>query len=409
MRILELRKGSAEEAELLEAAAATHGPWVQDAARLLDRMLLMRSAWAPGLRYVGGMARTMTAAGGMEPALSVGGAGFTLEDAVAGCLGEAVERLSQIERDGDIVLTAPIEDVRVPDQIGELIDLIRARDVAPLPPIDWVRARSCTTGDEALVPADWCLRRAKPLALEIPGGALSTGSAAATALDDATARGLLELIERDAASLWWHAIRGAAALGNGRVETAAAARIAGELRQGDGGGRRTSVIDITSDLGIPVMAAFSHQDDGIGFTLGLAARVSPSRAVSGALMELAQMELGLQLALGKREQIGETALTSEDRRHLTRAAVPIAELTPLAASEPPRRFLPLPADAGPLRPIVDVLERAGIEAWCVNLSRPDGGPAVAKVIAPRLQPMPGDVVTARLRAGPIRPCPIPIV
>ena len=37
MRILELKRGSAEEAELLEAAADAHGDWVMAAAPLMMR------------------------------------------------------------------------------------------------------------------------------------------------------------------------------------------------------------------------------------------------------------------------------------------------------------------------------------------------------------------------------------
>ena len=397
MRILEIRKGSTEEAELLEAAAAAHGGWVYAAARLMDRLLLMRSAWAPGLRYVGGIARSGSDGAGL--ALSVGGTGLRLEDALASCLGEAVERLAQIERAGDVVLTAPIDEVDVPDQIGELIDLIHSRDPAtPRTPIDWVRARSCTTGDETLVPADWCLRRANPLALAVPGSTLSTGCAAAAALEDAVARGLLELIERDAASLWWHGGRSPTQLRRDSPEAAGAARITGELRQTDESGRRTRVVDITSDLAVPVMAALSHREDGTGLAIGLAARLSPARAVGSALLELTQMELGLQLASSKREQIGEAALTAEDRRHLARAAASVADLAPLAVHDMPRRHTALPVGSGLLQTIVGPMMQGGLDVWYVDVTRSDYGLVVAKVIAPRLQPMPGDIETARLAA-----------
>lgn len=396
MRALELSRGSVEEAELLEATAATHGAWVHQAAPLMERVWLMRSAWAPGLRYVGGLA--CHGVGARTPPLPVGGAGQRLEDALAGCLAEAVERTAQIERSEDVVMSAPIGKVRVPDRIGELIALIaahgRARASAS---IDWMRARHLGTGEEAMVPADWCLRRSEANALALPGGALSTGCAAAATFGEAAARGLLELVERDAAALWWLGGKAATSLRPASAEAAAAARIAGELGLGSEAGRVIRVLDITCDLATPVFAAFSHRQGGTGLAIGLGAHLSAARAVSGALLELSQMELGLQLATDKRDQLGETALTDDDRRHLARASFDVAALAPLATQREPRLHPPPPASQS-ADPMTAILARCGVEAWAVELTRPGQGLAVAKVIAPFLQPMPGDIVTARLAA-----------
>jgi ribosomal protein S12 methylthiotransferase accessory factor len=398
MRILELRKGSAEETELLEAAAAVHGDWVMAAASLMQRLWLMRSAWAPGLRSIGGLAHAPNrdAAPASAP-LSVGGAGLRLEDALAGCLAEAVERTAQIERDGDVVLSAPLDAVDLPDQIGELINLVLAHDrAATRGPIDWVRARDVATGAETLVPADWCLRRRRPTVLAVPGAALSTGCAAATSAQEALARGLLELIERDAASAWWLAGQPPARLRPDSPEAAAFMRLHAELRQSEGPRRTTRVLDITSDLSVPVMAAIAHHADGTGFAIGLAARPSPARAAGSALMELCQMELGLELAVDKRAQIGEAALTDADRRHLERAASQVADLPTLVAIDAPRHHR-MPTDqADHIGHLSAALARVDAEAWHVDLTRADGGLNVVKAIAPRLQPMPADLETARL-------------
>jgi ribosomal protein S12 methylthiotransferase accessory factor len=398
MRILELRKGSAEETELLEAAATAHGGWVMAAAPLMQRLWLMRSAWAPGLRYIGGLAHShdMDAAPASAP-LSVGGAGLRLEDALAGCLAEAVERTAQIERDGDVVLSAPLDAVDVPDQIGALIDLLLVRNpAATRSQIDWVQARNVKTGAETLVPADWCLRRQKPTVLGVPGAALSTGCAAAASTQEALARGLLEIIERDAASLWWLGGRPAARLRPDSPEAAASERLRAELRHTESTSRTTRVLDITSDLTVPVMAAIAHHADGTGLVIGLAARPSPARAAGSALIELCQMELGLELAAGKRAQMGEAALTDADRRHLERAAAGTAALAPLAAAVAPRHHRTPTDRVDQFHDLSAVLAKVDAEAWHVDLTRPNGGLNVVKAIAPRLQPMPGDLLTARL-------------
>ncbi|MFN3745657.1 MAG: YcaO-like family protein [Hyphomicrobiaceae bacterium] len=398
MRILELRKGSAEETELLEAAAAAHGDWVMAAAALMQRLWLMRSAWAPGLRYIGGLAHAPDVdAGPASAPLSVGGAGLRLEDALAGCLAEAVERTAQIERDGDVVLSAPLDAVDIPDQIGELIDLVLAHDrAATRGPIDWVRARDVVTGAETLVPADWCLRRRKPTVLGVPGAALSTGCAAATSAQEALVRGLLELIERDAASLWWLAGQPPTRLRPDSPEAAAFLRLRAELRQSESPRRITRVLDITSDLSVPVMAAIAHHADGTGLAIGLAARPSPARAAGRALIELCQMELGLELAVDKRAQIGEAALTDADRRHLERATAQVADLPMLAATDTPRHQRMTTDRADRIGHLSAALVQVDAAAWHVDLTRADSGLNVVKAIAPRLQPMPADLETARL-------------
>ncbi len=409
MQILELRKGSAEEAELLEAAVEAHGDWILAAAPLMTRLWLMGSDWAPGLRFVGGLAVApdLASTSGLPP-LSVGGGGLRLEDAFAGCLAEALERTAQIERTGDIVLSAPPGAVRVPDQIGALIDLLIARDPAAAGRrIDWIRARSAVSGTEILMPADWCLRRQQPATLTIPGAAASTGCAAAATVGEAETRALLELIERDAAALWWLAGRPAAALSPDSIEAAAAARFEAELRQASGSARATRVLDISGDLPVPVMAAIAHDADGTGLVIGLAARLSPARAAASALVELCQMELGLKLAAGKREQLGSAALAEADRRHLERAAASVALLAPLATTSAPRRHTSTSALAA-------ALAQVGAEAWHVDLTRPTSSRKVVKAIAPALQPMPGDIVTPRLsivqRAhGDLPPPPVTIM
>ena len=397
MHILELRPDSEEVAELLEFTAAAHGPWVKVAAPLMMRMWLMRSAWAPGLHFVGGLARPFEASwDGIAP-LSVGGTGLQIEDAFAGCLAEAVERTSQVERDGDVVLSAPLSEVRIPDQLGELIELLIAQDgAAAHRVIDWVRGQDATSSAEVLVPADWCLRRSGTPTFAIPGAALSTGCAAAATADDALSRGLLELVERDAASLWWLGGRPAAALASDSSEAEAARRLNDGLRGGDDLHRTTRVLDISSDIPIPVMVAVAHGDDGKGLAIGLAARLSPTRAAGSALIELCQMELGLQFASGKLEQLGDEALTDADRGHLARASVFVSDLMPLTALEAPRR----PATTGDAveatGSLAAILARAEVQAWQVDLTRPEQDLAVIKTIAPRLQAMPGDLVTARL-------------
>src|SRR5690606_20245552 len=100
-------------------------------------------------------------------------------------------------------------------------DLLDARSLPRAKPVPLIRGRALTSGRELLLPADWCLRRQPPGPLGMPGAALSTGCAAGPSFEAAAARALLELVERDAASLWWiggRRARPVAAAGAANVE-----------------------------------------------------------------------------------------------------------------------------------------------------------------------------------------------
>jgi ribosomal protein S12 methylthiotransferase accessory factor len=263
-----------------------------------------------------------------------------------------------------------------------------------------VRGRAPASDQEVLVPADWCLRRRAKGPLAVPGAALSTGCAAGAGFEAAAARALLELVERDAVALWWIGGRRAGPLAAEGAAMAEAVRLLGVLR-GDGGtGRASWLLDLTTDLAIPCVAALSVDASGKGLACGFAARLTLAAAVRAAILEMCQMELALLVALAKGEERGEDALNAVDRRHLDRArriaADRCALIHPLGA--PARPDLPPCSNAGEeLATLLAQLARHGIETALVDLTRPELGIAVAHAIAPRLQPLPCDMRTTRLQ------------
>ena len=70
------------------------------AARLASRMFLLRSPWAPGLRFIGAETRPQAPDGDEteQVSFSLSGSGEGLEEAFVSCVGEGIDRLSQIER-----------------------------------------------------------------------------------------------------------------------------------------------------------------------------------------------------------------------------------------------------------------------------------------------------------------------
>jgi ribosomal protein S12 methylthiotransferase accessory factor len=174
------------------------------------------------------------------------------------------------------------------------------------------------------------------------------------------------------------------------------ARLLSSLRQ-DSRRRASWLLDITSDLAIPCVAAVSVDEDGRGFACGLAARLTLKEAVRAAILEMCQMELAFPIALSKKMANGEAALNDTDRRHLARAtAIDAGSCELLHPLGPPRR-LPQPAvGSEDLAVLRGAFEQHGIEAVLVDLRRPEMDIPVVQAIAPALQLMPCEMCGKRL-------------
>jgi ribosomal protein S12 methylthiotransferase accessory factor len=262
--------------------------------------------------------------------------------------------------------------------------------------IAWVVGTLIHTGEEALIPADWCLRRSTTGALAIPGSALSTGCAAGPNFAEAASRALLELIERDAAALWWVGGRRGRPIGLERTAIAEANRSLTVFRQGRRH-RITWLLDITSDLGIPCVAALSCSGSGRELACGLAARWSLANAANSAIKEMCQMELARPLLEAKLRQGGENSLNETDRRHLKLSSEISSEtcalLHPFGA--PALGLTDETAESG-YRQLLLVFEQHDIEVALITLTRHDIGVPVVCAVAPNLQKMPGNLRTVRL-------------
>ncbi|WP_426956994.1 YcaO-like family protein [Muricoccus radiodurans] len=349
--LLSLLRWSAEDsdarvdrARLLRAAAG------------LARVFTLSAPDAPGLAVFGAEADLSGPAG--EPGLPVVGAsgvGTSPGEAFAACIGEAVELLSGVETAED-----------------------RAAGRATLPLVRW------PTGEAAAWPVDLLLRRAAHRRTVEPPAPLSIGCAAGRSPEEAALRALLELIERDAAALWW---RGGVPPRPVALEDAAeAAALLAGLREGLAH-RRSGLLDITSDLGVPVVAALSFSPDGTGFCCGTACRLTRAAAARAAVLELCQNELAIAVVRAKREERGEAALNERDHLHLRRhrsiTAGTCALLHPAGApsgGEPPGAEHGADAVAA----IGGRLIEHGLEPLLLDLTRPAYGIPVIRTACPGL-------------------------
>jgi ribosomal protein S12 methylthiotransferase accessory factor len=372
------------------------------AASRFKRVFELAAPDAPGLVCFGaefdpGLADPLQAG---SPIVGVSGVGLSLQEAFQGCIGEGIEYLSQLQTQHDVLETPCAGDPAAalgPSGQGFLA-AFAAHRLRPDGGLSWYRATRLSDGCEVLLPADLCLRRPPALQEVKPPFPLSTGSAAGTSWDAAALHGMLELIERDAASLWWQGGKRAASIPPGDEAEVMADALLVQLRQG-ASARRSWLLDITTDIGVPCVAAVSCMTDGFGFAFGLAARPTLKAAARAAVLEMCQGELAHAVVEAKLRERGEAALNARDRIHRRAATMLNADRCLLLQPGPERTPHLAIATADPgavLRLIVARLQQFGIEAFGLDLTRPGFAVPVARVIAPGLQPLPSEILTSRL-------------
>ena len=371
------------------------------AAAKLRRLFQLPVPDAPGLLFLGGEAdpAVMGDHNAGLPMTGLAGSGLTPSRAFESCVGEGVEYLSQFAQPGDPLGQALVSErleAHDPHARRFIAGVLAAAGADPERPIAWHPVRRPCDGAEAWFPADLCLRRRPDQADFVPPLKLSTGCAAGVTTEAATLRALLELIERDACALWWRGGRRGRVIAPESEAGQAAATLLARLRDGQGE-RRSWLLDITTDLGVPAVAALSARSDGFGFAFGLGARLDLAEAARAAIFELCQVELSQHVIAAKRREGGEAALNESDRRQLRRAtafdtrtcALLRPRDTPAAVAAPPDA--PASLDA-----LLDRLEGNGITAYTLDLTRPVFDVPVVRVLAPGLQLEPCEVVGERL-------------
>ncbi|MEA3069332.1 MAG: ribosomal protein methylthiotransferase accessory factor [Alphaproteobacteria bacterium] len=381
-----------------------HRALLLTAASRFVRVFQLAAPDAPGLVAFGAefdpaIADSMHAG---SPLVSVSGVGLSLQEAFQGCIGEGIEYLSQLQTGSDVLLPAGAGDpaAKLGPQARDFLAAFCAHRLRSGADLSWHPARRLTdhSGTETLLPADLCLRR-PPDQREIePPFPLSNGSAAGTSWEAAALHGMLELIERDAASLWWRGGNRGGSIPPQHEAHIMAEALLPRLRQ-NATGRRNWLLDITTDIGVPCVAAVSCSANGFGFAFGLAARTTLKAAARSAILEMCQLELALAVVEAKCRESGEAALNKRDQGHRRRATMIDADrcllLQPVL--ERKQHLTIETTDPGAVLQLIgNRLEQFGIETFGLNLTRPQLAVPVARVIAPGLQPEPSEIITPRL-------------
>jgi ribosomal protein S12 methylthiotransferase accessory factor len=371
------------------------------AAAKLRRVFLLPVPDAPAVVFFGGEADPAVLGQTGSPIGSLSGSGLSPQRAFEACVGEGIEYLSQFVQTRDAVAWGAFDEYGGPydaDARRFIAALLAAGEVDASRAIAWAPARRLSDGTEVFFPLDVCCRRPPQQQDFTPPLKLSTGCAAGATVAAATLRAVLELIERDAVALWWRGGRRGRSIAPGSAAGRVAAELLAEARQGKRD-RQSWALDLTTDVGIPAVAALSRSADGYGFAFGFAARLSLEEAVRAAIFELCQVELGQHVVAAKRNESGDDALNESDRRQLRRGTLFDTRYCALLQPEGEADSLPLAVPDDPVSGLEHVLARLsalGIVAYRLDLTRPEFSVPVIRVLAPGLQLEPCQIVGERL-------------
>ena len=328
-----------------------------------------------------------------------GGKGFTALDAEVGALCEAAERFSGTWQDDEYRLRARFCDLGARALDPRTCLLFDERQFAvrdrwnaehspfnhvpePFDPeleIDWTPLWSLGSGQHRLLPSALLYFGAP----RVPAlFADSNGCAAGSSREDAVLQGLFELVERDAAAQWWYNRLLAPEVD---LDAFADPRFREQRRNHAAIGRHLWVLDISADLGVPVMVAISRRtnSDDERILFGFGAHLDPAIALRRAVSEVNQM-------LGADRLDPETSDDPDWRfwaRHATLANQPYLR--------PDRGVRPrVPADYADLRrddiaqdveALVAVLAQRGMETFVLDQTRPDVAIPVVRVVVPGMR------------------------
>lgn len=357
------------------------------AAAGFRRIFQLEGADAPGLVAIGAeVDPALIGAEGISVA-GVSGIGLSFRQAFESCVGEGVEYLSQCASPADPIALAPENEALAGAHpaLAELWARLQPYRRRPENPLTaWARAESLVDGGVVSLPADLCYRRPEAARDITPPWPLSIGCGAGTDATAATAHGLLELVERDAVALWWRGGRRPRLL---PADIAEVSELIIRLR-GEAIGRRTWLLDVTTDLRVPVVVAASCNDDGLGLACGHAARGTLAAAARAAVLEMTQMELAQRIAAAKRESLGEAALNEADRQHIHRfTRIDVARTPALHPTAPPAPPCDLTAGDGAtlVAQLLGRLQAAGLVPYVLDITRPTLGIPVRRTLCPGLE------------------------
>ena len=321
------------------------------------------------------------------------GTGLSSRDCENSGLGEAVELASACSWKDEQTIQVPIDDAAIvtvhPEEfLGFSPEQLEARrswnesecgfDWRPNPkrhsrPIPCVKARNAYDNSSVFVTADFVyIGRCE--AGDEAAVAVADSSGCASGPDQAFAHlgAVLELIERDATGRWWYGMRKRPVIpldilydhGN----------LADALKRRE---RETRLFDITTDIGVPCVAAVSAERDGTALALGFSAKLDMRSAALSAVLELAQTEFSVRAMCDQ----GQPSTVWQRWLSLAHFSHPMFQVTkqtniPLADKQL--------SNAQALEEVLERLKKTGCRIYFKDLTRPEFDVATVRAMSPDL-------------------------
>jgi oxazoline/thiazoline synthase len=271
--------------------------------------------------------------------------------------------------------------------------------------IEWTPVWSLTRQEVCYLPTAFCYYECPRPTDRDYCAPCSNGNAAGNTIEEAILQGFLELVERDGVALWWYNRLQRPAVDLNSFDEPYLRRLSAFLKERQ---RDLWVLDLTSDLQIPVFVALSRRTDGLRecILMGFGAHLDPRIAVLRAVTELNQM-LDWVLSAESQKTSPEGIDAPETLHWLETATmvnqpylVPDARTRPRTASDYPWQCTDdLREDVMACQALV---QQHGMEMLVLDQTRPDLGLPVVKVIVPGLRHFWARYAPGRLFDVPVR-------
>jgi oxazoline/thiazoline synthase len=330
------------------------------------------------------------------------GKGHSKEIARQRCLGEAVERYSVRYHGDESTMTASLDElggtaVHPHDlllyssrQYSDGSDVPKPFD--PAKAVTWLAGRDLSSDKVVFVSAGFCLfGYVEPFCVTD-----SNGCAAGSSFEAACLSGLLELVERDAVSIWWYNRARRPAFPIDPETTPSLRYLLEAIRATE---RRIVLVDVTTDTQIPACVAVTTSNDGSRVLLGSGAAGTYERAAERALLEVVDLTISIGgIGRDSGDQVAKNIFEWFDAHSLSSDCY----LKP--ASDAPRNpCTELPNDTAlALQEAVRRLNGVGIAPIAVDLTRPELGIPAVRMLAPGLRHWHPRFAAGRLYDVPVR-------
>ncbi len=299
------------------------------------------------------------------------GVGIDWDPAFMKAMGEALERYSAAVYRTEAFVTQPTSPVDPARFVGPNGDDREVRY--------WHDAEDLETGETVQVPAELVVFPPPDRAIR---PAITTGLGLGNGGAEAIRSGLYEVIERDAAMLAWYSTYEPVGLA---VEDEGFETLRNRL---ESEGLSTTVLSLTQDIDVPVVAACVHREgEWPRFAAGSAANLDPVAAARGALEEAIQnflelRRMGEDRAAEAGGEIGAHAAFPEAAREFVTPELSVPATT-VGPTDPPTGNAELQA-------LIDRVTAVGMDVYAARLTPRDVetmGFECVRVLVPEAQPL----------------------